>query len=130
MQVVFSFFHCMKRPILSGILFLLPPDFADPAFSKTDSYFCPSCAMVEGFLSYFPQVREKLIFEYLDFPRPRKVLVERLGEARQSCPVLILGPDAPFTENLDSVEGGFVIQDATEITRYLGKVFGLSLPHP
>ena len=115
---------------LSGSLYLLPSSFQDLALHNQENYFCPSCAMVEGFLSYFPQVREQIAIEYVDFQRPRKALVERLGEARQSCPVLILGQDAPFTENLDSVDGGFVLQDATEITHYLGKVFGLSVPHP
>lgn len=89
-------------------LFLLKPDFRD--LNRTDGklYFCPDCAIIEGLLSYYPRLRNELEVHYLDFARPRKVLVELLGEANQSCPVLVLD-DGSFLN-----EPNEIIQHLTE----------------
>jgi hypothetical protein len=71
-------------------LFLLKPDFHDANRDPNQKYFCPDCAFVEGLLSYYPRLRDEIEVTYVDFARPRKVLVDLLGEANQSCPVLIL----------------------------------------
>jgi hypothetical protein len=52
-------------------LYLLKPDFLD----QGKAYFCPGCAQVEGMLSFYPALREKIEVFYTEFPRPRPRLV-------------------------------------------------------
>jgi hypothetical protein len=73
------------------ILFLLKPNFLDKyRDSDNTKYYCPDCAFLEGVLSYYPQLREQLDIRYIDFPKPRKEIVELVGEEFQGCPNLIL----------------------------------------
>ena len=83
-------------------LFLLKPDFQDTKRADGKSYFCPNCAILEGILVYYPSLRDKLEIHYVDFVRPRKVLVDLLGEANQSCPVLVTGPNE-FINDTDKI---------------------------
>lgn len=71
-------------------LFLLKADFLDANRADGKIYFCPECSPIEGLLSYYPRLREELEIHYVDFNRPRKELVDLIGEANQSCPVLVL----------------------------------------
>jgi Protein of unknown function (DUF3088) len=76
------------------ILFLLKPNFLDKYRDSDDQkYYCPDCAFLEGVLSYYPQLREQLDIRYIDFPKPRKEIVELVGEEFQGCPNLILDSD-------------------------------------
>ena len=62
-------------------LFLLNPNFKDDNKGIKDQvYYCPFNAMLEGVLKYFPHLREELKITYVDFPRPRKQIIEILGE--------------------------------------------------
>jgi glutaredoxin 2 len=97
-------------------LFLLKPDFHDANRANGKLYFCPECSPIEGLLSYYPKLREKLEVHYLDYARPRKVLVDLLGEANQSCPVLV--PD----------DGSF-INDPADIISYLVEHYQIGHPH-
>ncbi len=73
------------------ILFLLKPNFSDlERDQENKKYYCPDCAFMEGVLSYFPELREKLDIRYIDYPKPRKEIVELVGDAHQDCPNLIL----------------------------------------
>ena len=85
-------------------LFLLKPNFRD--FNRVDGklYFCPDCAIIEGLLSYYPRLRNELEVHYLDFARPRKVLVDLLGDANQSCPVLVLDDGSFLNEPNDIIQ--------------------------
>jgi hypothetical protein len=77
-------------------LFLLKPDFQDPG--KDTRYFCPGCAYLEGFLSFYPRVRHAIQVSYIDFPRPRAAIVGMLGETHQIAPrhaVPIVGDRTP-----------------------------------
>ena len=109
-------------------LFLLRPSFPDAA-AGPGQFFCPGCMQVEGLLACFPQMRDALEIIYLDFARPREVLVELLGEAHQSCPVLVAAPDAERA-GLQQVNGQLVAPDAPAIGSYLAGRYGLPLPHP
>jgi hypothetical protein len=71
-------------------LFLIKADFLDANRADGKRYFCPECSPIEGLLSYYPRLREELEVHYVDFNRPRKVLVDLIGEANQGCPVLVL----------------------------------------
>src|ERR1700694_2362000 len=69
-------------------LYLLRPGFMNAGMGPL---YCSDSAPVEGVLSFFPKLRQLVDVHYLDFPRPRRPLVEALGDQNQSVPVLILG---------------------------------------
>ncbi len=108
-------------------LFVLQPGFDD----QGTSYFCPNCAQVVGFLTYFPQVRDTLEISELDFPRPRRRIVELVGEANQAMPLLILAgePAAVPGVTVDEVNGRRFVKNAMSIMRYLAVTRGVPIPH-
>ncbi len=75
----------MKKPRL----YLIRPD-SRP--ERPEGWYCPDCALVEGVLAYYPQLREAIDVVQVDFPRPRAALVAEVGEALQDCPCLLLDP--------------------------------------
>lgn len=83
-------------------LFLLKPDFQDINRDAENKYFCPPCTMIEGLLSFYPRLRNELEVHYVDFQRPRPAIVDLIGEANQSCPVLIK-EDGTFINELDDI---------------------------
>lgn len=87
-------------------LFLLKADFQDASRGDGKRYFCPDCAILEGLVSYYPHLSNELEVKYVNFARPRNVLVDLIGEANQSCPVLVL-------------EDGTFINETSEIIRHL-----------
>ncbi len=104
---------------MKPILFLLKADFVDALAGTVDAkYFCPDCAYVEGLLSYYPRLREELEINYVDFKRPRPAIIDLIGEANQSCPVLII-----------DAKTGLFIDDKVEIARYLSEKHGIGLIH-
>lgn len=109
------------------VLFLLPRAFEKDGRQK----FCPPCALIEGFLSWHPDVAERLDVRRVDFPRPRTPVVERLGEGRQNCPVLILAEDAPDGPGVQVTETGVrYVDDGAPIARYLAERYGKASPLP
>lgn len=97
-------------------LFLLKPDFQDVNRNAETKYFCPPCALIEGVLSFYPRLRNELEITYVDFVRPRPAIIELIGEANQSCPVLVL-------------EDGSFLNDADEIIQHLTVNHQIGLPH-
>jgi hypothetical protein len=82
-----------KKPIL----FLIQPD-THP--DRPQGWYCPDCAIVQGALAYYPQLRDFLDIRLVDFPRPRTAITSLIGDAYQDCPLLLLDPshgpsDAP-----------------------------------
>jgi hypothetical protein len=72
-------------------LFLLKAGFTDRNKDNNNNrYYCPNCAELEGVLTYYPELREKIEIHRVDFERPRKTIIEIIGEENQSCPVLII----------------------------------------
>lgn len=95
-------------------------------------YYCPDCAVIEGFLYYSPAIRDKIEIIHADFPRPRKEIVELLGAENQSCPVLVLAEDtetAPGAQTSMSTGRKF-INDARAICNYLAAAYNGVKPHP
>jgi hypothetical protein len=111
------------------VLFMLKPGFYD---EKGGPFFCPGCAAVEGFLKYAPQVEKQLDVRRIEFPRPRREIVELIGAANQGCPVLVLDAVSPLpAEAIKSAETGKAfISGATQICEFLGRTFGVVRPHP
>lgn len=112
-------------------LFLLTPLFPD-AKAGPGRYHCPECAQVEGLLSYFPYLRDRLEVSYADFPRPRAEIVALVGAENQGCPVLVLGGAAPggFTVRHHVPTGRDFVSGYTEIAAYLAAAHGSSEAHP
>src|SRR5687767_8369656 len=75
----------LRRKLLMtrDILFLLNPRFVAETGARQ---FCPDTMMIEGVLACFPDLRARLDVRYVDFPKPRKPIVEILGEERQGAP--------------------------------------------
>jgi hypothetical protein len=111
------------------ILFLLKPGFYN---DKGGPFFCPNCAMVEGFLKYAPEVENHLDVRRIDFPRPRKEIVELIGATNQGCPVLVLEEvgELPVEANRSKETGKAYISGSTQICEFLGRTFGVAKPHP
>ncbi len=97
----------MKKPIL----FLISPN-SRP--DRPEGWYCPDCALVEGVLAYYPQLREALDFRYVPFPRPRTELVELVGAWAQDCPCLLLDPGMGPAE-APVIEGWRVITENTKL---------------
>ncbi|HEX8109123.1 MAG TPA: DUF3088 family protein [Kofleriaceae bacterium] len=108
-------------------LFVLEPGFDDHG----TSYFCPHCAQVVGFLTYFPQVRDTLEISAVDFPRPRQRIIELVGEANQAMPLLVLAgvPAAVPGVTVDEANGRRFVKNAISIMRYLAVTRGVPVPH-
>lgn len=107
-------------------LFLLKPDFDDGG----EKWFCPGCAQVEGMLSFFPQLREKLDIKYIDFPRPRPAVVELVGPDNQGCPVLVLaGPPLTGPFEVKDYNGTKFLNEPRDIQEYLAAACGVPRPH-
>ncbi|MEJ2818471.1 DUF3088 family protein [Caulobacter sp. CCG-8] len=111
-------------------LFLLRPDWID----QDRPWFCMACAAVEGFLGYYPAVREALDVAYLPYPRPRRPVADLLGEANQNLPMLILAE--PFEHpdlregDLNEADGLWFATNEGPITRVLAARYRVSPPHP
>ncbi|MGL4440024.1 MAG: DUF3088 family protein [Bosea sp. (in: a-proteobacteria)] len=97
----------MKRPIL----FLISPN-SRP--DRLDGWYCPDCAIVEGVLAYYPQLRRIIDIRHVDFPRPRSALVALIGEAHQDCPCLLLDPSSGPEQAL-VINGWRVISENTKL---------------
>ena len=81
-------------------LYLLNADWFD---DQGGPWYCPPGARIEGVLGLYPRLREQVQVTHLDHPRPRAAVVAEVGEANQSCPILVLDgefdwPDAQVSE--------------------------------
>ena len=112
---------------MKDTLFVLRPGFDDAG----TAYFCPYCAQVIGFLTYFPAVVDTLDVVELEFPRPRQRLVELVGDAHQGMPLLVLGgpPVAVAGVTVHEANGRRFVKNAIEIVRYLAATRGVPGPH-
>ncbi|HSO88304.1 MAG TPA: DUF3088 family protein [Draconibacterium sp.] len=115
-------------------LFLLKPDFKD---SKIDnegkSYFCPQCAMIAGIIKYYPQLETGIEIYYVDFKRPRNVIIDLIGEDNQSCPVLVIDnhqEDCVDLSYFNSYGDKLFINSTDLIAKYLSEKYGIGILHP
>ena len=117
---------------MPDVLFLLKPGFADAKAGAT-TYYCPPCATVSGLLSYYPQVREKLLVKEVDFPRPRAEVAAVLGEKHPGCPCLVLDDASAVPAGVTvhtGPTGKRYLDGPTDIGNYLAAVLCVSAPHP
>jgi hypothetical protein len=108
-------------------LFVLRPGFDD----KGVTYFCPFSAQVIGFLDYYPRVRDTVDLVELEFPKPRKPLVELIGEDHQSAPMLVLAGEPVAVPNVKFGEANSrkFVEKTIEILRYLAATRSVPAPH-
>ena len=110
-------------------LFLLKPDFEDPAYPD-QRFYCWHCALLEGVLASFPWLNDRIDVDRIDWPRPRHAVIERVGEQNQSLPLLILSSDAP-DDFATGVHGSVrFVSGKDEILSVLSRRHGVPDPHP
>lgn len=120
---------------MTDTLFLIEPGFIDSAYQgveplpEGESYYCPYCAALEGVLAMFPELVAKLRVERVSFARPRRPLIDLVGEDNQGLPKLILGEDAP--DGLATGRHGDVrfVSGHDAIMRALSIRYGVPYPH-
>ena len=115
-------------------LFLLNPNFQDIKVDGTNQrYYCPHNAMIEGLLTYYPELKNKLEIIYIEFPRPRTQLVELIGEEHQGSPCLVISKENSDRINTSyfNVTGDYLFVNKKElIAQYLADKFHIGKIHP
>lgn len=109
-------------------LFMLRPGFFQ---GSEGPFYCGDSVAVEGLLGFFPQLRSEIDVEYIDAPRPRTAIVELIGEANQSAPVLVLGDGrVPLDTGVDVRvhDQTRFIDSPDHIRRYLSSQYGVARP--
>lgn len=114
-------------------LFLLKPDFTDSKIDdKGNRYFCPECASILGIIKYYPQLETMLDIEFVDFKRPRKVIIDLIGEENQSCPVLVIEnhqDDHVDLSYFNSYGDKLFVNTIDLIAKYLTEKYGIGIQH-
>ena len=133
-EKVLSLFHDLYQALMQRKLFLLKPSFPDEKLdAKGQLYYCPHCAMIEGILHYYPEIRNQLEVIYLDFPRPRIPLAALVGTENQGCPNLVIKKGAFHKTAPDTfTEYGeyYFSNNKYNIASYLAEEFGIPRFHP
>lgn len=111
------------------VLFLLKPGFRDPEFPERD-FYCWHCALMEGVIASFPEIRPDLEVRRIAFPRPREPVISLIGAANQSLPVLILADDAPIDLPATHFEGRRFVNEPMAILDVLHRRHGYPQAHP
>ncbi len=118
----------MKATLNRDRLFLLKPHFMD---GDKGPYYCPHCAQLVGLLEFYPALKQAIEVRWLEFARPRRELVELLGEENQSCPVLVIEAapaHPPPGVPLRQAKGRWFVEGAEEIATWLAHVHGTGMP--
>ncbi len=109
-------------------LFIIRAPFEDPALEGT--WFCNSCATMEGALLANPQWARSIDVHRLPYPRPRHDIIALIGEEHQSMPVLVLADSSKPPEGAKQAEGRYFLDEPKAMTRYLAASYGGAGPHP
>ncbi len=105
------------------------PDFVDPAFPG-QKFYCWHCALIEGVLSSFPHLANRMDVARIAWPRPRHNVIDLVGEDNQSLPLLVL-PEGEISKfQSGSYKGRAFINDKDKILAALSKRHGFPEPHP
>jgi len=110
-------------------LFLLRPDFVDPAYPG-QRFFCWHCALLEGVLASFPALKDRLSVQRIAWPRPRRAVVDLIGVENQSLPVLVLADGAEPGLETGNANGLRFAEGKDAILRVLAARHGIPQPHP
>ena len=111
------------------LLFLLRPDFEDPAFPGR-RFYCWHCALIEGVLASFPALAGQFDVARIAWPRPRQAVIALVGEENQSLPLLVLADGTTSPHQTGSHHGRAFIADKDGILATLSERHGFPDPHP
>jgi hypothetical protein len=111
------------------LLILIKPDFTDPAFPDA-RFYCWHCALMEGVLASFPELGTRIDVLRIEWPRPRREVIELIGAVNQSLPVLILADDADDGLATGSFEGRRFVEGKDAILTALSRRYFIPSPHP
>jgi Protein of unknown function (DUF3088) len=111
------------------LLFLLRPDFEDPAFPGR-RFYCWHCAVIEGVLASFPKLADQIDVERIAWPRPRDAVIALVGVENQSVPLLVLAPGTTSVYQTGAFRGRAFIADKDKILAALSERHGFPDPHP
>lgn len=115
--------------MVRDILLLIQPDFVDPQYPGR-RFYCWHCALLEGVLASFPELRHHLDVERVAWPRPRARAVELVGEANQSLPLLVLSGEPSGRLTTETYRGRHFIANKDAILDALFVRYGIAEPHP
>ena len=130
-------FNEKKQPLIQTDnfmiqLFLLKP-FTDPKSENVDQlYYCPPCTTLTGLLSYYPELKNDIDVVYVDFPRPRKIIIDIVGEENQGCPLLVVDKSDLIgldSSDFKSYNDKLFIQSVELISKFLTAKFNIALLH-
>lgn len=114
--------------VLRDTLFIIKAPFEDAALDGT--WFCTACATMEGALLANPHWASHIDVRRSAFPRPRREIINLIGEENQSMPVLVLAKGSTPPEGAKQADGVFFLDEPKPITRYLAAAYGGAGPHP
>jgi hypothetical protein len=106
-------------------LYILDAPFEDGG----QSWYCNDCATLEGALLANPGWAGRVDIRRIGFPRPRRELVELVGEAHQGLPMLIMDADGAPMHAL-RVGKYAILKDVREIGWAIATRHGGVGPHP
>jgi hypothetical protein len=109
-------------------LFIIKAPFEDAEMDGT--WFCTSCATMEGALLANPHWANRIDVKRSEHPRPRREIINLIGEENQSMPVLVLADNSTPPEGAKQYQGVYYLDEAKPITRYLAATYGGAGPHP
>ena len=116
-------------PTAKATLYLLEPSFEDSAYPG-QRFLCRHGTLVEGVLNNFPDVRDQIEIERVAFPRPRKVVIDAVGEGNQALPVLVLPEGETRAAATGSANGRSFAAGAEAILATLAERHGIPVIHP
>ncbi|HYD72362.1 MAG TPA: DUF3088 family protein [Candidatus Binatia bacterium] len=109
-------------------LFIIKAPFEDAQLNGT--WFCTSCATMEGALLANPHWATHIDVKRMPFPRPRREMIALIGEENQSMPVLVLADASTPPPGAKEYEGLYYLDEPKPMTRYLAAAYGGAGPHP
>lgn len=81
-------------------------------------------------LASHPDLAARVEVSRLPFPRPRRPVVDLVGEDNQSLPLLILGDEAPVPADAATADSGLrFVNDTRRILELLAERHGIPRPH-
>ena len=106
-------------------LYLMRPCFTNAGLGP---FYCGDSVSVEGMLSFYPELRDRIDVHYIAFARPRQPLIDALGDAHQSVPVLVLADETEVVDGMAEPRkagGRRFYDDEKKIRQFLSGRFGL-----
>ncbi|MBS0563688.1 MAG: DUF3088 domain-containing protein [Proteobacteria bacterium] len=109
-------------------IYLIEPGFED-AKKPGKRYFCPHCNQIEGILASNPGLKDKVEIVRVPFARPRRPVIERIGEENQGLPVLVLADKSPAPAAAQSHGATRFVPETRDIIAFLVDRFDVPHPH-